>query len=229
MFVWKVESNLWNIFQEITKRFEKMDMVNFILYKMLPIFTIHLQEVAKVERLSKGENISQDLTENDIIRIYRGGKIHQAISLKDSPQTQVQVEQAYLRKLFRPIIPLLLTKSEADVKIITVLVRELIVCKIIQPVIEMMADSDFWNLIFDSLGERLILEYSHDKKLTDMDRLERSDDELDNLDFLSRPPSFDSFIKQIKKCDNLLDAFGIKDTIHKEIIKKKNEIGILLR
>lgn len=224
MFVWKVESTLWNVFQEITKRFEKMDMVHFILYKMLPVFTMHLQEVAKAERLSRGENISLDFTENDLIRIYRGGKVHQAISLKES-QAQVQVEQAYLRKLFKPIIPLLLPKNEGDVKIITVLLREILVCKIIQPVIETLADSDFWNLMFDRLAERLILEYSLDKKFTDMDRLERSDDELENLDLLNRPPTFDNFIKQIKKCDNLLDAFGIKDTIHKEIIKKKNEIG----
>jgi hypothetical protein len=46
------------------------------------------------------------------------------------------------------------------------------------------------------------------------------------LDSLNKPPSFDEFIKQIKTCDNLLDALRIRDTINTEIMKKKTEIGI---
>lgn len=223
MFVYKVESNLWNVFNELTRRLERTDFVGFIIYKILPIFTMHLKEVAKAEKLARGENVRVDDVDNDIIRIYKSGKIHPAISVKDS----LNLEQGYLRKLFKPIIPLLLSKSEGDVKIVTVLLREILICKIIQPILDTMADSDFWNLMFDRLAEKLMLEYSLDKKLNDMDRLERSDDELENLDLVNRPPTFDNFIKQIKKCDNLLDAFGIRDTIHKEIIKKKNEIGNL--
>ena len=219
MFIYKVESSLWNVFYELTRRMERMDSVGFIVNKMLPIFTMHLKEVAKAEKLARGESRGDDV-DNDIIRIYRSGKIHPAISVKDS----LNLEQGYLRKLFKPVIPLLLPKTESEVKIVTVLLREILVCKIIQPILDTMADSDFWNLIFDRLAEKLMLEYSLDKKL-DMDRLERSDDELENLDLVNRPPTFDNFIKQIKKCDNLLDAFGIRDTIHKEIIKKKNEIG----
>lgn len=45
------------------------------------------------------------------------------------------------------------------------------------------------------------------------------------LDSLNKPPSFDEFIKQIKACDNLLDAFRIRDTINTEIMKKKTEIS----
>ena len=133
-----------------------------------------------------------------------------------------------MRKVFKPIIPLLLPKSEGDVKILTVLVREIVVCRVIQPLLESLVDPDFWNQTFDMLAEKLILEYSLDKKINEtIDRLERSDDELDSFDIGNKPPSFDNFIKQIKKCDNLLDAFGIRDTINKEILKKKNEIGNL--
>ena len=165
-----------------------------------------------------------DVTSNSCnLKIIRSGKIHPATSAISG--STVGIEQAYLRKLFKPIIPLLIPKSE-DVKIITILLREILVCKVIQPIIDSMADSDFWNQTFDMIAEKLILEYSLDKKVNEaMDRLERSDDELENFDLLNRPPSFDNFIKQIKKCDNLLDAFGIRDTIHTEILKKKHEIG----
>ena len=58
---------------------------------------------------------------------------------------------------------------------------------------------------------------------------QKSDDEfIDSLDNL-RPPSFDEYVNQIKKCDNLLDALRIRDTIHNEILKKRNEIGKFLR
>ncbi len=157
---------------------------------------------------------------------HRGGKYHPATS--SSAGSSLNAEHAYLRKILRPIVPLLLPKAEGDIKMLTVLVREILVCKVFQPIMSSLADPDVWNLMFDQLAEKLMSESAMSKKMSEsLEKLERSDEELDSLDLLHRPPSFDNFIKQIKECDNLLDALGIRDTINTEITKKKTEIGNL--
>jgi hypothetical protein len=59
-----------------------------------------------------------------------------------------------------------------------------------------------------------------------MEGKEMDDENQDFLDSFNKPPSFDEFMKQIKACDNLLDALRIRDTINTEIMKKKTEIGM---
>jgi hypothetical protein len=60
-----------------------------------------------------------------------------------------------------------------------------------------------------------------------MERQEKFTDDLDSLKDKNQP-SFDEYIKDIKNCDNLLDALRIKDIINTEILKKRNEIGIFI-
>lgn len=84
----------------------------------------------------------------------------------------------------------------------------------------------------DSNGKVSSRNYSRNsnlaKKMNEaLERLERSDDEADSQDLFNRPPSFEEYMKQIKQCDNLLDALRIRDVINTEIMRKKGEIGNL--
>ena len=71
IFTFKVENSLWFVFYELTRRFERMDFVQFIIYKMLPILTNHIKEVCKAEKLARGENLRVDDADLDVLRCYK--------------------------------------------------------------------------------------------------------------------------------------------------------------
>ena len=161
IFLNKVESTLYQIFLEITARVERLDMVQLIVNKVLPAFTNHVREFRRAERLFRAErlqrtNQSETNEESDYLlaRCYKAGKLHPAIH---PTQTSTKLlEQAYLRKLLRPVIPHLLPPNEADGRIMRILLREILVCKVLQPTMEALSEPDTWNSIFESAADKMM-------------------------------------------------------------------------
>jgi hypothetical protein len=46
--------------------------------------------------------------------------------------------------------------KEADGRIMRVLVREILICKVLQPTMEALSEPDTWNMIFESGADKLI-------------------------------------------------------------------------
>ena len=70
-FSFKIESTLWFAFNELTRRFERVDFVQFIIAKFLPLCTTHMKEIEKAERLARGENLRVENADLDVLRCYR--------------------------------------------------------------------------------------------------------------------------------------------------------------
>jgi hypothetical protein len=151
----RVESMMFHMALEMTRRLERLDMVQIIISKLLPAFTQHVREYRKAERLFYGERLQrpngQDPEELDFLfaRCYKGGNLHPAIPPTQGPSQAS--EQSYLRNAVKPIVPSLLPKNEQTGRIMTVMAREMIVCKVLQPMMDSLAEPDTWNMMFESL------------------------------------------------------------------------------
>lgn len=151
----RVESMMFHMALEMTRRLERLDMVQIIVSKLLPAFTQHVREYRKAERLFSAERLQrpngQDPEELDFLfaRCYKGGNMHPAIPTSQGP-SQIS-EQSYLRNAVKPIVPSLLPKNERTGRIMTVMAREMIVCKVLQPMMDSLAEPDTWNMMFESL------------------------------------------------------------------------------
>ena len=226
----RVEYSLHYILNELKTRIEKSDVVHLIVSKVCPLLTMHMRELQKAEYLLRAERVQKNTPEGDeqdylLARCYNGGKLHPAVST--SATASIELELAHLRKRVQTILPLLLPKNEAGSRLIHTILREVLVCKILQPVVDSFTDSDYWNLLFDSLSETIIQsEQSLGRKFGDLDKMSLGLDDMiggPNQEAY-KPPMFDDFMKQIKTCDTVAEANRLRDLTAAELQTKQKEI-----
>ncbi|KAH6574950.1 hypothetical protein BASA62_002210 [Batrachochytrium salamandrivorans] len=231
-FVSRVEQALHNAFAEIQTRIDRIDVAQILVAKVCPAIVAHALEIRKAETLLRAESIQKKVPESDefdyqLARYYLNGNLHPAVST--APTQNMELELAHLRSRIKLFIPLLFQKSEIGSSIFTALVREILVCRIIQPVVAMLSDPDYWNQTFDSLADAIAQhEQSPGRKVGDSlekDIIMDPGDLESSSSGLSKPPTFDEYVTQIKTCDNLADAIRIRDIISIELQKKKSDIS----
>jgi len=146
-FLYELENILYTATSAIIAHLKKVNYEDFIGKKVLPILYNHIREfnIAR-ERIS---TINSGNPELKISMYYNHGKLHPAV-LPTLNSTQ-KLEYNHLRKIFEKIIPILLDKNAYQSRTIVVLIREILVCKVIQPLIDMLSDPDFYNLEFIDL------------------------------------------------------------------------------
>ena len=79
-----------------------------------------------------------------------GGKLHPAIDNLSSTFTK-QTEENHLRELIDKALPYVLPEKEAKSRVLKIAVREVVACSVLYPVMDMLADPDFWNRSIDQL------------------------------------------------------------------------------
>lgn len=87
------------------------------------------------------------------------GNLHPAVSAKSiSPQSTLSTENSHLRRLAENILVILGPPNEIQSRAVLVLFREILTCRVLQPVLEMFSDPDYWNQTIESLVGEI---YSH--------------------------------------------------------------------
>ncbi|KAI9091140.1 PXA domain-containing protein [Phlyctochytrium arcticum] len=241
---------LHDVVATLVERVVKWDVTQFVTSKALPILTAHISEYRLAERAMKSKlrgGGTQQQVELALVGAYRAGHLHPATSAEAAPT--LGLERAYLRQVVAKLLPLLgktpLARRELDSKIVTTLVREILACKILQPVIEMLSDADFWNKAMELVADKMAVQDQslvHDiREVLDTQKQAAQglfstgrntmgwsatggSDEEATFD-LPRMQTFDEFIKQIKGCNNLPEALSIRDMILGELSKKQSEIS----
>ncbi|RKO90423.1 PXA domain-containing protein, partial [Blyttiomyces helicus] len=230
-FVARVDAALHFALAALKQRAERVDYVHLIAARAIPLLTSHVTEYRRAERLVKGDRLQRSLTEShetdcQLAKCYRDGKLHAAVS--PNPTPTLPLELAYLRKRVDRFLPLLIPRSESRSRILVILVREIVVCRVLQPLLDSISDPDYWNSTIDMLTDSMIQqEQTLLKKIREalekQNALERMEEDAPS-EPLPRPRTYDEFIKLIKDCHNLLDALSIRDKILTEIHKKQTEI-----
>ncbi|KAF9114150.1 Intermediate filament protein [Mortierella sp. AM989] len=227
----RLEELLRIILIRLKTRVMDLDLTQFLVTKIVPKVTTHVNDFRKAEMALRGNSLERSLTESDELDImvagkFRNGKLHKALSTSISTKA---TEEAYLRNVVQAILPTLLPTTEVQSEILRHLLRELLVCAVLRPVMELLSDPDYWNQNVDLYIGKAIREQNMVKKLREALKQHTDNMDADPLAIDIADPygsgadiySFEEFVKMIKRCDSLLDVKRIRNTIMTQIRKKK--------
>jgi hypothetical protein len=149
-FIYQVDMALHHAVSELITRISSVDFTQIILLKLTNMLTQHVREIQNAEKLVKASRLNiQDQIEfsKQVALHYAQGKLHPAVSGTASDPTEQ--EHQYLRKRVKPLVPLLLPPKESSNNLLLILVREILVTVILQPLVTTFSDPDYWNQTFD--------------------------------------------------------------------------------
>ncbi|KAI9738616.1 MAG: Intermediate filament protein [Cirrosporium novae-zelandiae] len=136
----------------IVGRLEALDLAEIGVSRLVPIITNHLKDFGEAERLVRGKNLNRNVTESEELDVaiaskYRDGKLHAAASLSFSDLKLAQ--QDHLRKIVVRLLPQILPGELIRSRAVSVLIKEIVACSVLFPIMQMLSDPDTWNQLME--------------------------------------------------------------------------------
>ncbi|KAJ5129239.1 uncharacterized protein N7515_005278 [Penicillium bovifimosum] len=215
-FANEVDRTIRVALENLRDRLVAEDMISLIVSRIFPILTAHLKEFDIAERSVRGRNLNRNVTESGeldlaIANKYREGRLHPAVTLTTSDQKTVQ--QEYLRKLAVGLLPQLFPKSVLNSRIVSVLIREIISCAVLFPMVSALSDPDTWNQLMEAYGRTALQDRKTVRKLrAALDQhaspapKSKRGQPFPRLSPTDSERAFERFVRAIRKCNNLSDA-----------------------
>ncbi|KAG8733699.1 Intermediate filament protein [Ceratobasidium sp. 414] len=224
--------------QNVLTRATQLDISTLVVRRVLPKITAHVEKFRQSEEALRGAAIERRLSDSDELDIllasrYIGkGKLHPAVANLSSLATRPS-EDLYLRNLFDKVLPLILPQAEAQSRSVCIVAREIIGCAILRPIIDMLADPDFWNQAIDKV---LVTKVRHmlETQLPKSSPSSRTTSALpsslkgsrgtksEDINSRTDPKRFAVFLQSISRCESLLDARRLKNDIVSEIRRTRD-------
>ena len=125
-----------------------LDITEVVTTRFVPIMTAHFRDFYEAERAIRGKHLNRSVTESEELDLaiagkYRDGKLHPAVSLAFS-DTKLR-QQEHLRTLTKILLPILLPENVIASRAVGVIIKELVACAVLSPVMELLSDPDTWN------------------------------------------------------------------------------------
>lgn len=216
----------------IAARLRGLDLGPFVFSRVLPLLTFHLAEYRAAERSLRGLYLQRTISNLDeynyeLVKYYNFGRIHPALTLNSAPT--IALEYNYLRPLVEGLLRVLLDSADVDAASVRMLLREIVVVRVLQPVVDMFSDPDFWNVTIIGLTDRAIVDYNLVEKVKRaLSNEEKSHTDASALyldDVPSMVPTYGEFVRTIETCSNLLEARQLLSKVKVEIQRKKQAIS----
>ncbi|KAK2732645.1 Intermediate filament protein [Onygenales sp. PD_40] len=215
-FINEVDRGIRTAVGRLRDRLLKEDLVEILISRIVPILTNHLRDFDKAERAVRGKNLSRTVTESEELDIaiasrYKDGNLHPAASV--SFQDPNHAQQEHIRKVVVTLLPHLLPESLMSSRAVAVLIREIVSCAIIHPLLQLLSEPDTWNQLMEAYGRTALQDRKTVRRLRAaldqhaspapkskqsqaFPRLRPNDSERD----------FERFVRTIRRCNNLSDA-----------------------
>jgi len=152
-----VSAMLHSVLGKLFSRLSSADTSSILVKRVLPKVTMHVEQFQESEIALRGAGLERRLTESEELDTLlasryasKGGRLHPAINNLSSSYTK-QAEENHLKSLLDRILPFILPANEARNKALCVIVREIIACSVLYPLMDMLTDPDFWNCTIDQL------------------------------------------------------------------------------
>jgi sorting nexin-25 len=151
-FVNEVDKALRAAMGELRDRILAVDMVETVVSRMIPIITEHLRASYEAERIVRGRKLSRNVTDSEELDVaiaakYKDGRLHPAASLAYANTKSIQ--QQHLRSIVARLLPIIMPPSMSTSPAVNVLIKELVACAVLSPVMQMLADPDMWNQLME--------------------------------------------------------------------------------
>jgi len=152
-FTNEVDRAIRAVLVNIRDRFLKIDVVELAISRVVPIITAHMSDFYEAERTIRGRKLTRVVTESEELDLaiagkYRDGKLHPAASLT-SLNTRL-LEQQHLRSVVMRLLPKVLPDKMTASPSVSILIREIVACAVLLPVMQMLADPDTWNQLLEA-------------------------------------------------------------------------------
>ncbi|TKA24958.1 hypothetical protein B0A50_06056 [Salinomyces thailandicus] len=155
LFQHEVDRCIRSALLTIAARFTDLDVVEVGVARLLPTITAHLKDFYDAEHTVRGKDLKSSVTESEELETavaakYRNGKLHSAATQVASDV--VTARQQHLRALIAKLLPIVLPSNMQSSPAVTALVREIVACAVLTPVVSMLCDPDFWNQMIVLFG-----------------------------------------------------------------------------
>ncbi|KOS23060.1 Sorting nexin-12 [Escovopsis weberi] len=203
------------------------DMADLITSRFVPILTAHFHDFYEAERSVRGRKLNRSVTESEELDLaiaskFRDGRLHQAASLS-FPDTKM-VQQDYLRSLASRILPRLLPDKTRSSRAVSIILREIVGCAVLFPLVQLLADPDMWNQLMESVGRSMLQDRSTVRKLraaldqhaSPTPRLGKQS-EIPRLVPGDNERRFEKFIRAIRKTTDLSDARRFRSAVASQL------------
>ncbi|KAI0828886.1 PXA domain-containing protein [Trametes gibbosa] len=229
-----VSSTLHGSMERILDRTATLDLSALVVKRILPKVTAHIEQFRQSEVALRGAGLERKLTQSeelDLLLASRyaargGGKLHPAVDNLSSTFTK-QSEENHLRGLVDKALPHILPEKEGRSRAVKIVVREVVACSVLYPIMDMLSDPDFWNRTIDQVAgaairqQRLISKVRHILEA----QLPRPHAGLadaptsttETITIRTDVKQFESFLRSINRCSSLLDARRLRNDVMGEI------------
>ncbi|KAI0505516.1 PXA domain-containing protein [Xylaria bambusicola] len=235
VFANAVDKAIRRVLVAIQARLFDVDLVEVITSRVVPIFTAHFRDAYDAERAVRGRKLNLDVTESEELDLaiaskYNDGKIHSAVSLAYSDTKLVQ--QDYLRQMVVGILPKVLPKRLLESRAVSSIVREIVSCAVLFPVVQLLSEPDTWNQLMENYGRSMLQDRSTVRKLrAALDaHAVPAPSSSKSIAFPRLAPGdgerrFERFIRTIRKMTNLSDARRFRSEVASQLKKDAQQQG----
>ncbi|ORY96947.1 PXA domain-domain-containing protein [Syncephalastrum racemosum] len=182
----------------LKRRLQDADLFQILVSRLIPRLTAHISDFREAEIALRGRSLERSVTQSDELDLllasqFRSGHLHPALTT--AAMTTKPTETSYLRHVVDRVLPYAVPPENCRSKPVKIMIRELVSCAVLQPVMDMLADPDFWNQTIDTYLGKAIREQRMVRKLREaLNRhaVELDDDLNDIVDPItttSAPPS----------------------------------------
>lgn len=223
----EVERAVREALGSLQARIENKDLAEITTSRLVPILTAHFHDFSEAERAVRGKKLNRSVTESEELDLaiaskFRDGRLHPAASLS-FPDTKM-VQQDYLRTLISKILPSILPENMLSSRAVSIIVREIVGCAVLFPVLQILSDPDTWNQIMENAGRSTLQDRSTVRKLrAALDQHASPTPKSSKLATMPRIASgdserkFEKFIRGIRKVNNLSDARRFRSEVASQL------------
>ncbi|GAO19450.1 uncharacterized protein UV8b_06213 [Ustilaginoidea virens] len=203
------------------------DLAEVVTSRLTPILTSHFRDFYDAEKSVRGRKLNRSVTESEELDLaiaskYNDGRLHPAASLS-FPDTKM-VQQDYLRSLSERILPRILPENMLASRSVSIIIREIVSCAVLFPVLQLLSDPDTWNQVMENYGRSMLQDRSTVRRLrAALDQHASPTPQTMRLTVAPRLAAgdperkFEKFIRGIRKVNNLSDARRFRSEVASQL------------
>ncbi|KAI5292538.1 Intermediate filament protein [Ascosphaera acerosa] len=239
----------------------KYDLVEILVSRVVPIITQHLKDFDVAERSVRGKNLSRTVTETEeldlaIAQRFRDGNLHpaacgstglvSATAAATAPSFASGVSQAqqdHVHRIVTMLLPMLFPKEQLQSQVVAVLLREILSCSVLLPLVCLLRDPDTWNRLIEAYGRTALQDRKTVRKLraaldqhaaplpTSSSSRTRRDGHngqapsLPQLTVHASERDFERFVRAIRRCNNLSDLRKFRNHVASQLKRESTVEG----
>lgn len=151
MFGYEIDTALRAITKELSMRLKRIDLAVFLILKLLPIVRTHFSDFVTADKTVR-ERAGTKLTESHEFNAAVATEFLQNVSEQPHPAVAVKDMDSeargkeWLRGVSQRLLLRTLPKEERNVKLVVLLLREILACTVLYPVVSgTLSEPDTWN------------------------------------------------------------------------------------